>query len=61
KLLLQKRIPEQIPTQVSNACRAFARQVLELLEIDLGEEEADSPMQTAETLDEDERPMRLRG
>ena len=61
KLLLQKRIPEQIPTQVSNACRAFARQVLELLEIDLGEDEGDSPMQTTETLDEDERPMRLRG
>ncbi|HLW05876.1 MAG TPA: hypothetical protein VKY38_09935 [Azoarcus sp.] len=33
KLLLQKNIPEQIPTPLSNACRALARQALELLEI----------------------------
>lgn len=63
KLLLQKRIPEQIPTPVSNACRAFARQVLELLQIQIedDEDETDSPMRTSERLADDERPLRLRG
>lgn len=33
KLLLQKQLPEQLPTPVANACRALARQVLGVLEI----------------------------
>lgn len=33
KLLLQRRIPEHLPTPVANACRALARQVLEIMEI----------------------------
>lgn len=33
KLLLQRQIPEQLPTQVANACRALARQVMGVLEI----------------------------
>ncbi|MDK9723380.1 MAG: hypothetical protein OEL88_00735 [Sterolibacteriaceae bacterium MAG5] len=36
KLLLQRDIPESIPTPVSNSCRAIARQVLELLQIPIG-------------------------
>lgn len=46
KLLLQKQIPEHLPTAVANACRALARQVLELMDI----EHAD----TAASLDDDE-------
>ncbi|HRD35102.1 MAG TPA: hypothetical protein PLR02_12700 [Rhodocyclaceae bacterium] len=34
KLLLHKIVPEQLPTPLANACRALARQTLELLEID---------------------------
>lgn len=34
KLLLQKRVPDQLPTPLANACRALARQVLEIMEID---------------------------
>lgn len=37
KLLLQKQVPEQLPTAVANACRALARQVLEIMEIDHAE------------------------
>ncbi|MCK6393381.1 hypothetical protein [Zoogloea sp.] len=33
KLLLQKSIPDGLPSNVGNACRALARQVLEVLEI----------------------------
>lgn len=38
KLLLQKNIPDQLPTQLSNACRAIARQVLEILELDYADD-----------------------
>lgn len=34
KLLLHKRVPEQLPTPLANACRALARQVMEVLEIE---------------------------
>ena len=34
KLLLQREVPEQLPTQLSNACRRFARQILDVLEIE---------------------------
>lgn len=34
KLLLHRVVPDQLPTPLANACRALARQTLELLEID---------------------------
>lgn len=34
KLLVHKKVPEQLPTPLANACRSFARQVLEIMEID---------------------------
>ncbi|MDY0012100.1 MAG: hypothetical protein RBS40_04310 [Rhodocyclaceae bacterium] len=33
KLLLQRHIPEQLPTPAANACRSLARQVMEIMEI----------------------------
>lgn len=33
KLLLQKQLPDQLPTPVANACRALARQVMAVMEI----------------------------
>lgn len=57
KLLLHQQIPAQFPTPLANACRAFARQVVELLEIDGNE--AHNP-HTAAHLAADERPMRMR-
>lgn len=60
KLLLHKRIPEQLPTPLANACRAVARQVLEVLEIDFAEagvgDEADHE---TEHLPAAEMPLRL--
>ena len=40
KLLLQKNIPDSLPSPLGNACRALARQVMDVLEI--GEAEADA-------------------
>lgn len=43
KLLLQKQLPESLPTPLANACRALARQFLDVLEMaytDCAEEEA---------------------
>jgi hypothetical protein len=40
KLLLQKTLPEGLPTPLGNACRAVAHQVVDLLQLPLGEEEA---------------------
>ncbi|MCB1961457.1 MAG: hypothetical protein KDE68_13195 [Rhodocyclaceae bacterium] len=34
KLLLQREVPEQLPTPLANACRRFARQMLDVLEIE---------------------------
>lgn len=34
KLLLHKIVPDQLPTPLANACRAFARQTLALLDIE---------------------------
>lgn len=39
KLLLQKQIPEEMPTPVANACRALGRQVLHILELECTEQE----------------------
>jgi chromosome partitioning protein len=61
KLLLHKNMPDQLPTPLANGCRAVARQVLEVLEIEHAEE-PDLPcvgglQNTA--LAADEMPMRL--
>jgi Mrp family chromosome partitioning ATPase len=37
KLLLQKQLPESLPTPLANACRAAAHQVLDLLQIPVEE------------------------
>lgn len=60
KLLLQRDIPEQLPTPLSNACRALARQVLEVLEIDHPNEDAGLALVAEENrLSSDEMPLRL--
>lgn len=60
KLLLQRDIPEQLPTPLSNACRALARQVLEVLEIDQPNEDAGLALVAEENrLSSDEMPLRL--
>jgi hypothetical protein len=45
KLLLQTQLPAALPTPLANACRAAAHQVLDLLQIPIGDgnEEAASP------------------
>ena len=60
KLLLQKRIPEQLPSPLSNACRAVARQVLEVLEIDFTDHGTGDEVDDAvERLPAAEMPLRL--
>lgn len=60
KLLLQKHLPEQLPTPLANACRAVARQVLEVLEIDFTDTGLDEEVaQTVERLPAAEMPLRL--
>ncbi|MBX3680505.1 P-loop NTPase family protein [Cognatazoarcus halotolerans] len=34
KLLLQRQVPDALPTPLANACRAFAAQVLDILELE---------------------------
>ena len=61
KLLLHKSVPEQLPTPLANACRALARQILEVLEI----EYPDTPdhslrgLDTEHRLPHSEMPLRL--
>ena len=60
KLLLQKQIPEQLPTPLANACRALARQLLEVLEIDFVDQVDDAPDSgQTERLPAAEMPLRL--
>ena len=60
KLLLQKQLPEQLPTPLANACRAVARQLLEVLEIDFIDHEEDAPGEAQEEhLPPAEMPLRL--
>jgi hypothetical protein len=40
KLLLQKTLPQGLPTQLGNTCRTVAHQVVDLLQLPLGEDEA---------------------
>ncbi len=62
KLLLQKQLPEQLPTPLANACRAVARQLLEVLEIDfVDHEEEDTGVEQEERLSPAEMPLRLAG
>ena len=63
KLLLQRQIPEHLPTAVANACRALARQVLDLMDIEHAEtaaaaEDEDEP-QLSGRLSPADMPMRL--
>jgi hypothetical protein len=55
KLLLQRRLPETVPTSLANACRRIAGQTLELLrmryEQPLEEPAADEPVNTANAAD----------
>jgi chromosome partitioning protein len=60
KLLLQKEVPEHLPTPLSNACRAVARQVLQVLEIDFAENTGlDEHNSDSAPLPASEMPMRL--
>ncbi|CAM5467023.1 hypothetical protein [Thauera mechernichensis] len=60
KLLLQKQIPEQLPTPLANACRAIARQVLEVLEIDFVDDTGLYDLeQASEQLPAADMPLRL--
>lgn len=56
KLLLQKQVPEQLPSPLAKACRAVGREVLEILEINVSGDERDDNI---ERLPPDETPMRL--
>ena len=38
KLLLQRQVPDTLPTPLANACRAFAAQVLDILELEYREQ-----------------------
>lgn len=63
KLLLQKQLPEHLPTAVANACRALARQVLDLMDIEHVEprtaaDDEDEP-QLSGRLSPADMPMRL--
>ena len=63
KLLLHKVVPEQLPTALSNSCRALARQMIEVLELgattpdDIDRTDAALPPENA--LPASERPLRL--
>jgi len=61
KLLLQKDIPEQLPTALANACRALARQVLEVLEIDVPDPAASAlaAVSDDDRIAAEEMPLRL--
>lgn len=63
KLLLHSIVPDQFPTPLANACRAVARQVLEILEIESSEDpDVSGEIGAAESgnrLSADEMPLRL--
>ena len=48
KLLLQRQIPDHLPTPVANACRALARQVLSVMEIGASAELDEDPLLDAD-------------
>ncbi len=60
KLLLQRDLPDQLPTPLANACRALARQVLEVLEIDVAPSTSElTNIDETNRLPSDEMPLRL--
>lgn len=63
KLLLQKQIPDQLPTPLTNACRTLARQVLAIMEPEESETTLSGPGEgsgeTGERLSPADMPMRL--
>jgi hypothetical protein len=61
KLLLQKQLPEQLPTPLANACRSLARQVLGLIEPEVVDATVGDVHyeEEAERLSPAEMPMRL--
>ncbi|MDR1853379.1 MAG: hypothetical protein LBR05_00535 [Azoarcus sp.] len=65
KLLLQKQVPEQMPSPLNRGCRALAREVLDVMEIDVDHDEdegdADAPEMAvpAGRLPAAEIPLRL--
>ena len=59
KLLLQKQVPDHLPTPLANACRAVARQVLQVLEIDFTDHEDVEHISATEPLPATEMPLRL--
>ena len=58
KLLLQKQVPEQLPSLLARACRGIAREVLEVLEIETDDDTRED-RGTAERLPPAEIPLRL--
>ncbi len=61
KLLLQKQVPDQLPTPLANACRAVARQVLQVLEIEFIDHDEIEHIGETEPLPDTEMPLRLAG
>lgn len=62
KLLLQKHVPEQMPSPLSRACRNFAREVMDVLELDVEDDMADDVGHVASMvagLPAAETPLRL--
>jgi hypothetical protein len=59
KLLLHKKIPENLPSPLLRACRALGREVLDILEIDSSNDEVAADCHI-ERLPVAETPMRLR-
>src|SRR5690554_656666 len=60
KLLLQRDLPDQLPTPLANACRALARQVLDVLEIDVAPATSElTSIDEANRLPSDEMPLRM--
>ncbi|MDR2261142.1 MAG: hypothetical protein LBE06_09525 [Azoarcus sp.] len=61
KLLLQKQVPEQLPSPLIKACRAVGRQVLEILELEVDVDTATGTegRNESERLPPAEIPMRL--
>jgi chromosome partitioning protein len=60
KLMLHRNVPDQLPTPLANACRAIARQVLEVLEIEQADDGScdAAGVGVATRLSADEMPIR---
>jgi hypothetical protein len=60
KLMLHRNVPDQLPTPLANACRAIARQVLEVLEIEQADDGScdAAGLGVATRLSADEMPIR---